>query len=50
LTIDDDGNGATLVYDEAQRALTPGQICAFYDESENSTLLGGAVFASIEAN
>lgn len=48
LTIDRDGLGATLVYDEAQRALTPGQICALYDQSTNTNLLGGAVFASID--
>ncbi|HYF36291.1 MAG TPA: tRNA 2-thiouridine(34) synthase MnmA [Prosthecobacter sp.] len=35
---------AELVYDEPQRALTPGQICAFYD---GDRLLGGAVFESI---
>ncbi|MEM0967947.1 MAG: aminomethyltransferase beta-barrel domain-containing protein, partial [Verrucomicrobiota bacterium] len=28
----------------AQRALTPGQICAFY---EGEVLLGGGVFSSI---
>lgn len=41
-----DGTTATLFYDEPQRALTPGQICAFYDET-NTVLLGGAVFAGI---
>ena len=39
-----DGPAAELVYDEPQRALTPGQICALYDGDE---LLGGAVFESI---
>ena len=48
ISIDNDGAHATLVYDEAQRALTPGQICALYDGEKNETLLGGAVFASIE--
>jgi tRNA-specific 2-thiouridylase len=48
LSIDGDGQHATLVYDEPQRALTPGQICAFYDEEKNEALLGGAVFSSIE--
>ncbi|MFM7182825.1 MAG: tRNA 2-thiouridine(34) synthase MnmA [Verrucomicrobiales bacterium] len=48
LSIDEDGEQATLVYDEPQRALTPGQICALYDLETNETLLGGAVFASIE--
>ena len=40
----DDGLAAELVYDEPQRALTPGQICGLYDGDE---LLGGAVFESI---
>jgi len=35
---------AELVFDEPQRALTPGQICALYDGEQ---LLGGAVFESI---
>jgi tRNA-specific 2-thiouridylase len=38
------GGRAELVYDEPQRALTPGQICALYD---GDLLLGGAVFESI---
>jgi tRNA-uridine 2-sulfurtransferase len=37
-----------LVFDEAQRALTPGQICALYAE-DDALLLGGAVFAAIGA-
>ncbi len=36
---------AELIYDEPQRALTPGQICALYDGDQ---LLGGGVFAEIE--
>ncbi len=36
---------AELVYNEPQRALTPGQICALYD---NDRLLGGAVFEGVE--
>ncbi len=40
------GDGrAMLEYVEAQRALTPGQICALY---EGEHLLGGAVFESIQ--
>jgi len=35
---------AELEYHEAQRALTPGQICALYD---GERLLGGAVFESV---
>jgi len=40
----EDGWAAELVYDEPQRALTPGQICALYDGEQ---LLGGAVFETI---
>ena len=40
----EDALAAELVYDEPQRALTPGQICALYD---GDALLGGAVFESI---
>lgn len=40
----EDGWAAELVYDEPQRALTPGQICALYDGDQ---LLGGSVFESI---
>lgn len=47
LAIASDGLTATLAYDEPQRALTPGQICAFYGE-DNETLLGGAVFGQID--
>ena len=36
---------AELIYEQPQRALTPGQICALY---EGDRLLGGAVFESIE--
>jgi tRNA-specific 2-thiouridylase len=38
------GAAAELVFDEPQRALTPGQICALYD---GEVLLGGAVFESV---
>jgi len=40
----DDGLMAELAYDEPQRALTPGQICALYDGDQ---LLGGGVFESV---
>jgi tRNA-specific 2-thiouridylase len=36
--------GAILRFDEPQRALTPGQICALYD---GETLLGGGIFEEI---
>jgi len=39
------GGRAELIYAEPQRALTPGQICALYDQDR---LLGGAVFESIQ--
>jgi tRNA-specific 2-thiouridylase len=35
---------AELTFDEPQRALTPGQICALYD---GEVLLGGAIFESV---
>jgi tRNA-specific 2-thiouridylase len=38
-------NRAHLCFQEPQRALTPGQICAFYHEN---VLLGGGVFEQIE--
>ena len=34
-----------VVFDEPQRALSPGQICAFYEGRE---LLGGGIFEQIE--
>jgi tRNA-specific 2-thiouridylase len=40
----EDGLCAELVFDQAQRALTPGQICALYD---GERLLGGGVFESV---
>ncbi len=40
----EDGLAAELVFDEPQRALTPGQICALYD---GERLLGGGVFESV---
>lgn len=38
---------AQLVFDEPQRALTPGQICALYD---GERLLGGGVFEEISCS
>ena len=35
---------AELIFDEPQRALTPGQICALYD---GERLLGGAIFGEV---
>ncbi len=40
----DGHGGAELRFDDPQRALTPGQICALY---EGETLLGGGVFRRI---
>ncbi len=40
----DDGLAAEIEFTEPQRALTPGQICAFYD---GERLLGGGVFEGI---
>lgn len=43
--VTDDGSGKLRVkFDTPQRALTPGQICAFYD---GEVLLGGGVFEEI---
>jgi len=39
-----DAETAWLTFAKPQRALTPGQICAFY---EGETLLGGGVFEEI---
>ncbi|MEO0447447.1 MAG: aminomethyltransferase beta-barrel domain-containing protein, partial [Verrucomicrobiota bacterium] len=41
---DDRERSAQVFWSVAQRALTPGQICAFY---EGEVLLGGGVFSSI---
>ena len=40
-----DGTAQTVEFSEPQRALTPGQICAFYD---GEVLMGGGVFQDIE--
>lgn len=39
------GGRARLIFAEQQRALTPGQVCAFYD---GEVLLGGGVFETVE--
>ncbi len=44
LIIGGDGD-AEVIFREPQRALTPGQVCAFY---EGEVLLGGAVFTEID--
>ncbi|MDF1752914.1 MAG: tRNA 2-thiouridine(34) synthase MnmA [Verrucomicrobiales bacterium] len=41
---DADSDGVVLTFAEPQRALTPGQICGFYDEN---VLVGGGVFEEI---
>ena len=43
----DDGLGVEVVFDIPQRALTPGQICAFYGGTNGEVLLGGGVFDEI---
>ncbi|CAN5364043.1 tRNA 2-thiouridine(34) synthase MnmA [soil metagenome] len=44
--VERDGEAFELVFDAPQRALTPGQICAFY---EGGILLGGGVFERVGA-
>ncbi|MFT5857860.1 MAG: tRNA-specific 2-thiouridylase, partial [Verrucomicrobiales bacterium] len=40
----DDEDGAEIVFERPRRALTPGQICAFY---EGDRLIGGGFFTEI---
>jgi len=40
-----DQTNLTIEFSEPQRALTPGQICAFYD---NDILMGGGIFQQID--
>ena len=40
-----DGTDLSIEFSQAQRALTPGQICAFYD---GDVLMGGGIFQEIE--
>lgn len=46
LSISENSESAELVFDDPQRALTPGQICAIYD-LDDEALVVGAVFAEI---
>ncbi len=39
-----DGTTVQLTFDRPVRALSPGQICAFYDPSDPARLLGGGFF------
>jgi tRNA-specific 2-thiouridylase len=42
--MEEDGDSVILTFSESQRALTPGQICGFY---EGNVLVGGGVFEEI---
>ncbi len=44
--VDEVTAGGTVVFEQPQRALTPGQVCALYD---GEVLLGGGVFAAIDS-
>jgi tRNA-specific 2-thiouridylase len=39
------GDSLIVRFDERQRAVTPGQVIAFYDESDSEVCLGGAIIA-----
>ena len=41
----EDDNSIDLVFEKPQRAITPGQVCAFYSED---VLLGGGIFESVD--
>jgi tRNA-uridine 2-sulfurtransferase len=43
-----DETTVNVTFDHPQRALTPGQICAFYGGEDGTVLLGGGIFESIE--
>lgn len=45
VTLEKDGDSMILTFAEPQRALTPGQVCAFY---EGDKLLGGGFFEEID--
>jgi tRNA-specific 2-thiouridylase len=42
-----DGGRVRVVFDEAQRAITPGQAVVFYDAMEPELLVGGATVAQV---
>ncbi|MFP6881426.1 MAG: tRNA 2-thiouridine(34) synthase MnmA [Roseibacillus sp.] len=46
VTVESEENRLKLTFERPQRALTPGQICAFY---EGGRLLGGGVFGTVGA-
>jgi tRNA-specific 2-thiouridylase len=46
VTVESEENRLKLTFERPQRALTPGQICAFF---EGGRLLGGGVFRTVEA-
>ena len=41
----EDDDSIDLVFEKPQRAITPGQVCAFYSEE---VLLGGGIFESVD--
>jgi tRNA-specific 2-thiouridylase len=46
VTLEGEGKWLKMTFERPQRALTPGQICAFY---EGGRLLGGGVFETVSA-
>jgi tRNA-specific 2-thiouridylase len=41
----EDDKSIDLIFEQPQRAITPGQVCAFYSED---VLLGGGIFESVD--